>query len=1047
LHNNLNKRTNDFKANREFLEITLDSIAEAVIVTDCDGSVTWMNSVAEELTGWNETDAKGSLLSHVFFLVALHDHAKALEPVTPVLNGAGTQTLPEKTVLVAKSGQERKIAGTIAPIKDSRNKLAGAAVVFRDITGQQKTEADRQRLISILESTSDIVATVLPDGTITYMNKAGKVMFGLTGIENKKLLIGTDFQPNWTARILEKQALPIALRTGIWRGETAIIGSGGHEIPVSQVIMAHKPKPGEEGYLSTVIRDISESKRAEEEIRELNRTLETQVINRTARLEATNYQLKLAKEAADAATIAKSSFLANMSHEIRTPMNGIIAAVDLALGEPLTPRLQHFLDIIHSSGHSLLGIINDVLDFSKIEAGKMELEHKPFQIEEIVKNVVTLFINKAWDKKIELITDIEPRLPQSFKGDPLRIQQIVTNLVGNSFKFTEVGGTIILKIAKTVRELPTDRIELEFSVADTGIGMSEEHLKRLFTPFTQADTSTTRRFGGTGLGLSICRQLVEMMNGELKAASVPGKLTVFSFTLMLEIENRLEHIYQVPDEFGTLKVLLADSSLVTLSILEKHLNSFGFQCVRTQSGAEVLAEIERDSSYGLTMLDMNLPGPQWPEIVKKIRQNAQNPIPIVLMGVFGLESAKTSTDKSLVNGFLNKPFHASMIFDTVLTVLTQKKQAITSEVQAERLVKASYRNSLRGLKVLVAEDNPTNQDITLAILENVGIDATIAGNGKEAIAAVAENHYDVVLMDMQMPEMDGYQATREIRDRLKMKELPIIAITAHALKGDKEKCLEAGMDGYITKPINQELLFRSLYEMVVCKVGFRKELMAEDTAGPDKPVPVSPASLPDKLPGLDIKLALRTLDLELNSYRRILRSFIKHSIPLCDRLIEAYQKNEITTVRELAHSIKGSAANIAAEDLRIIAEKIEDSCREPDAHREKPAVFKDFIKELQKSRFQVETSIALISGSSQSKKENDSKPFTPSGNLNSVFHDLDKALKQSAPTKINKHLELLCTSIPGNLLKPITVRIGNYEYEAALQELNKLAQELDINLD
>ncbi len=1051
LISSLEKRAEEIKSSQEYLSITLNSIGDAVIATDEKIKIIRMNPVAEQLTGWREKEAKQADFNDVFSLKGKFTGESITDPVSKVLQEGKIFKLPETVALLSREGEKLNIAGSIAPIRDSEKNIVGIVLGFRDITEQSRIESDRLRLISILESTSDIVATVLNDGTITYMNKAGKDLLGHSEQPDRKLLKNSDFQPHWTMDIFEKQALPVVYKEGIWTGETAIIGKDNIEIPVSQVIMAHKNSLGEIKYLSTIIRDISARKRAEEEIREFNRTLEVQVINRTAKLEAANFQLQAAKEAADAATIAKSNFLANMSHEIRTPMNGIIAAVDLALGEALTPKLEHFLEIIHASGYNLLGIINDILDFSKIEAGKLELEHKPFNLAEIVNNVVTIFVDKVRKKNIELIVDIEPDIPLSLIGDPTRVQQVLTNLMDNSFKFTNDFGTIILRVEKIEDQFPENKTILEFSVKDTGVGMTRKQLKKIFHPFTQADSSTTRKFGGTGLGLSISKQLVEMMSGKMKAISAPKKGTTFFFTLKLDKrDSKIGILDDIPAHFNNLSVLIADDSNESLLILEKLLQSFGMKVQKAASGKKVL-DIMQDLKdpheiFDLIILDLKMPGLSGIEIAEKLRNQINLRIPIILMGVFGVDTVLPDADEELINNILSKPFNASTLFNTIIGVFDDGEQSIFNFKKKIRAIKPKYKSALKGMYVLVAEDNLTNQDIALAILYSAGISVKIASNGKEAVKAVKKDQFDAVLMDMQMPEMDGYEATRTIRKDPHSADLPIIAMTAHALKGDENKCLEAGMDDYITKPVNQNSLFKTLYKFKPDRLSSSMKQVQPDTD--NSLSKKSMLSYPDVLPGLNVKLTVRVLDLDFETYQRIIKGFHKNAETLINDLIKAFENESWNEVGEISHSLKGSAANIGAEDFRAKAEHLEQVCRKMknDQAAEQPG--SHLLNNLEQSFLQVKDSIESLLSISEGDKEDDiSGDSEGDASLKPVMQDLATALRQSAPILINKKVEELKECVDENDLRTIIRCIQDYEYEEAFTHLKHFALQLDVNLN
>ena len=677
--------------------------------------------------------------------------------------------------------------------------------------------------------------------------------------------------------------------------------------------------------LLAIARDITERARAEEALKELNRTLEQRVNDRTAELRRANEQLQKAKESADAAAQAKSSFLANMSHEIRTPMSGVISAADLALKEDLSPKLERYLHIIHSSAQSLLGIINDVLDFSKIEAGKMDLETQPIQLADVIAGVVLPFSAKADERGIELLVDVDPRAPRAFKGDPLRIQQVLRNMLSNALKFTASGGTIVLGLDQWE---PVDKeraMRLRLYVKDTGTGMDAELMQRLFQPFTQADTSTTRKFGGTGLGLSISKRLVEMMGGDIWVESTPGEGSTFFFTLLLEPQSEPKQSLSAPISLRGLRVLAIDDSEDTRNLLVRILRSFRFQAESAHSGEEAISLVRKSlvekNPYGLIIMDWRMPGLDGVQTTAYIREALQCDVPVILTTAFGKEMRHDDPLMRNIDAHLEKPFKPSTLLDVMMDVLEVPLFPPRVSEEALAISESSCGPCLAGLRVLLAEDNPTNQEIALAILQQEGIHVHIVGTGREAMDALRHAPFDVVLMDVQMPEMDGYEATQTIRRDPLLSSIPIIAMTAHALKGDAEKCLDAGMDAYLSKPINQDHLFRLLarYAPDALARSVESEIAAEArTASP------APAANPKEV---DLEQAREALHLDETTFARILNSYVNSTTNLPPQLSEACDQKDWARLSALSHGLKGSSGTIGAKRVQAAAAALEAACR------------------------------------------------------------------------------------------------------------------------
>jgi len=697
-----------------------------------------------------------------------------------------------------------------------------------------------------------------------------------------------------------------------------------------------------------------------------------------------------ARSQAEEATKAKSDFLANMSHEIRTPMNAVIGMAHLALKTDLSPRQHDYLKKIDISAKALLGIINDILDFSKIEAGKLTMEAVDFQLEETLDNISTLVGIKTQEKGLELLFNTDPAVPASLIGDPLRLGQILVNLSNNAVKFTD-SGEIVVSTELIKKE--DAQVALKFSVRDTGIGMTAEQAAKLFQPFMQADSSTTRKYGGTGLGLTISKRLVEMMGGEIWVESEPGRGSTFNFTANfgLGTEKEKKRFKTSPDLRG-MQVLVVDDNATSRSIFQEMLESFSFKVTLAASGREALAELEKalaNQAFELVIMDWQMPGMDGIEAARRIKNHrGLSKIPaIIMVTAYGREEVMQQTQDVGIEGLLLKPINASTLFDAIMQIMGDAEPAIAAIGHVKKQEAGTLQN-LQGARVLLVEDNEINQQVAKEILEGGGLVVTIANNGREAVDLVKSSEFEAVLMDVQMPVMDGYTATRKIRewetevgeqkteDREQKTEdrgqrtedgkkdsalspqssvlsastirhpasgiqypasgihlpIPIIAMTAHAMAGDEQKSLEAGMNGHVTKPIDPDQLFATLQKWIQPAAG--RTAAPEDLRPPGEPpahaAPVQAAQaepvqddLPETLPGFDLAGGLARLMGNRRLYRKLLLDFGAKYGGTAAEIREALAAKDFHRAHSLVHNLKGLAGNLAAGKLQAAAVAME----------------------------------------------------------------------------------------------------------------------------
>lgn len=890
---------NELRRNETALQTVLDNCRAVVFLKDVRGNYLLVNSFFEQALGVDKNRAIGKTDFE------LRDQATA-ERISNIDRrvmevGEGVQYEEE---LVGRDGQTRTYVTNKVPLFDENGGVYGLCGFATDITERKASEKLmeenqrrlqlNQRRLQLNQRRLQLAMDAASAGTFVWNFQTSEMewdqrsleIFGLTPESFKETYL------DWMRHIHpdDQERVQLGLQESLgdtrWEQEYRVIRPDGQIRVVSAAGYFTLGRDGEPEMLIGLHLDVTEQRLAQQALHE-------------------------AKYVAEQANRAKSDFLATMSHEIRTPMNAIIGMTHLVQRTELNPKQADYVKKIESSAKSLLGIINDILDFSKIEAGKLQFESVDFELETVLESLGHMMaVRKAEKENLEILFKVDNDVPRQLNGDPLRLGQVLTNLGANAIKFTQAGEVLV-----SVRCLQKDgaNVVLEFAVSDTGIGMSMEEQGRLFKPFSQTDSSTTRKYGGTGLGLSICKRIVELMEGSIGVESEQGRGSRFFFTVRLGIGSELPQAPRhLRADLRNLDVLVADDNATSREILEELLTGFGYTVTLSSTGQEAVDEVRSraEKPFDLVLLDWRMPGLDGIEAAREIKEVAGDQAPVtILITAYGRDDVLRAAQSAGIISVLSKPVNESLLFDAIAN-------AFGGETETTTVAPRSGPIQFEGQRVLLVEDNEVNQQVARELLEQAHLMVTIANHGREAVDMLGRETFDIVLMDVQMPVMDGLTATRLIRKEKLAQKTPIVAMTANAMQGDRDLCLDAGMDDYVAKPIDPDELMTTLSHYLQASGSHGPVLHA---SGGDWDFPM--------IHGLDPKAGLRRVAHNATLYRKLLLQFRREQGPAAVDIRMALAEKNLEQATRHAHNLKGVAANLGAIQVSLQAAEVEKRLR------------------------------------------------------------------------------------------------------------------------
>ncbi|MCL1939586.1 MAG: response regulator [Desulfovibrionaceae bacterium] len=776
-----------------------------------------------------------------------------------------------------------------------------------------------------------------------------------------------------------------------------------------------------------------------------------------AALEIRNHELVNAKMAADTANKAKSEFLANMSHEIRTPMNAVIGMAYLALKTKLSPKQHTYVSKIYGAANTLLGIINDILDFSKIEAGRLDMDSTEFKLEDILDNIATLVGHKADEKGLEVLFGVDSNVPAELVGDPLRLGQVLTNLLNNAVKFTEKGEIII---SCTLDAVLGEKVRLRFMVKDTGIGMSQEQQARLFTAFTQADGSITRRFGGTGLGLTITKRLLELMEGGIQVLSEEGKGTTVTFTATFGLPKSRRLGEHQMDKGDMARVLVVDDHEPARRMMQNILGGMNFRVDGAESSTEAFAMLwqeDAEDPYRIVLMDWRMPVMDGIEATWRLRTELSlaNVPPVFITTTLGRAEVLQQAEKAGAVGVLYKPINKSLLFDALMEALHGRVPTVVRS--RAPVISAPHREHpvFPGASILLVEDNPINQQVAAELLESAEISVTIAENGLKALEAVQHSGrtppFDLVLMDLQMPEMDGYEAASRLRADPRYASMPIVAMTAHAMVDERERCFMVGMNDHISKPIEVDKFFttltRWLQDFSESAEPGRKAAAPEGTTPAEAKPAVPGASITEGalfLPGLDTEKALIRLGNNERLYIKLLKQFLAHHATAEAQFYEAFDAGDMETARRIAHTLKGLAGSIGATALASECAFLEASFANGDMNTTRALAATAFhtLASVQATLSQAFASEFTAGATGESLQKVDLSPEQKQ-RKRELLDELERYLKDDdaeAVAFLTTNRQELSAYLPAGAVDELEGSLSRFDFEKALEYLETVGE-------